>query len=763
MENAPSKRGFTLVELLIVMAILAVLTLGVYFAIGRSTRAADNEKVMADLTAIQTALEQYKKDNGSYPTFPDPIELANDKNISCFDVDSHYEHDCTQAAFLQTQVDTLLLTKRYLSEIPTDPRTGTRYAYGVTTDGQFYQLAGNIQNADESWEARSLGNLDQGSPHTSLIRAFDGPNFIVDSQANLPYSNDPLNLTGRLGGLTGTVQVNDQPISEGHVVRAQDMIKVSPDATAVLYLSDGSVVHLEPNSTLQMLSTTEVSQNDEQGIGTKVRLKLFEGELWAKVVNLSDQSQFNIETTGAIAGVRGTEFGLNANLQTIDILSGEVGVRLKTEQEKADSNGEGQYLSFDIETFADNQFAKGDNKTITRYNIPSPDQSLQAPLTLTPAQVTEILNRYYQADGTLTLNDQPVVIKAYTPGAGQYEIDVAMNGLQGNDELKIQSFELFTEDQTDDIEILKEGAIPALTLPAEFDDQKQVYRFTLDYTPGSLFEDESGDMMSFVIRATNTTEGKTLYSGISWPLIGFGTLGEVDKTYEFGYIYQDLEQVSDALVSLELIPDNDRMIAGSSVQVQAFATDENDQVIDVTQDCKWSNTDDKGQMLEDQKGVYLANDEVPFGAGLITCLYKDFEQTVEIDIVSKLKGACFGPDLLNGGGDDAGYWDNDAERCWVLGDLGVSCDVACNSIGAICEDGTNPGGTNWDDNNSQICVALTGGDVQPAAFHEFAPFFNPGTNRCFARSDEIVEFTPNLCGTTKNIDEVKNRRICQCL
>ena len=118
---------------------------------------------------------------------------------------------------------------------------------------------------------------------------------------------------------------------------------------------------MDENSQLRLLPTSEVSENSKDDIVTKIRLKLFQGNAWNKVVRLADQSEFNIETTTAIAGVRGTEFGISADKDELTVYTGVVASRLKTVDEKASSNGEGQSLPFSVEeSFVPSQDAESD-------------------------------------------------------------------------------------------------------------------------------------------------------------------------------------------------------------------------------------------------------------------------------------------------------------------------------------------------------------------------------------------------------------------
>ena len=60
--------GFTLIELLIVIVILAILAAIVVFAVGTTTTSAKQSACNADAKSVETAVESYKAQNGSFPT-----------------------------------------------------------------------------------------------------------------------------------------------------------------------------------------------------------------------------------------------------------------------------------------------------------------------------------------------------------------------------------------------------------------------------------------------------------------------------------------------------------------------------------------------------------------------------------------------------------------------------------------------------------------------------------------------------------------------
>ncbi len=92
-------RGFTLVEIIIVIAIMAVLTAVVYSSFDASKAQSRDRQRVSDISVIQLALEQYFNKNGVYP-----VTLGELKNP-----------DRTTG-------------KAYLSEIPQGPTAADEYS-----------------------------------------------------------------------------------------------------------------------------------------------------------------------------------------------------------------------------------------------------------------------------------------------------------------------------------------------------------------------------------------------------------------------------------------------------------------------------------------------------------------------------------------------------------------------------------------------------------------------------------------------------------
>ncbi len=62
-----NKKGFTLVELLVVVAIIGLLSTLAVVALGSARQKARDAKRLSDIKQVQTALELYFSDNNTYP------------------------------------------------------------------------------------------------------------------------------------------------------------------------------------------------------------------------------------------------------------------------------------------------------------------------------------------------------------------------------------------------------------------------------------------------------------------------------------------------------------------------------------------------------------------------------------------------------------------------------------------------------------------------------------------------------------------------
>lgn len=743
------KRGFTLVELLIVVAILALLSGAAYVGIQRSQTRVMNEKVMDDLAAIVNALEQYKQDAGNYPNIePGPLELGEDKNVNCFKADTTYSHDCTEAgeaAFIQTQVDNILLTKRYLQEVPTDPRTQSRYMYGVTTDGQFFQVAGNYLMDDGTYVAKVRGNVKMGYRLPSLIRAFDGRNFVMEGESFLPYSPDHLSLTIKVEVESGPIlDYYNEEIHDGDTLEPGSWVNSGTGASAILYFSDGSITYLDENTQIYVLPNTEVMQNDEDGIITKIRLKLFQGKIWSKVARLAKESEFNVETTSAIAGVRGTEFGMEVGKDEIIILSGKVAVRKMNSDEKESALETDGFVDFSSATSAGDflplQEVTGDGINFQTFSLP--DHNINAApdiIPTLPQTVTEIKAKFYK--GPFNNNYRPRILEIDTTIANSESI--VFEYLAGVTKITL------TDEKGDYLESWIGNGIGV-------DAEKTL---TIGLT-AFLGTQPQGTLAKFYFE---DNDGST--TGFTSPDVFIAPSIQLTEDDIYNLYVQKVEVTgcAGALQTIQ-VTGPDLVVAGSSgnkYEAEGTFTVPPNCTTDVTSQCTWEVIGGIGSMVDND----LTVGPTP-GMGKVQCgILLIQEKSPQIEVLSKAKAYCLGPDLHLDAPplsvDDQGVWDDPA--CWVLGDPATNCTDTCNSkVNATCAPG------DWDDMpGNTICKALVPTALVPfdaGPLIEFAPHFYPTLNRCYTRNVGANP-TPDLCltiGTNPNVMTV-HQRVCKCI
>ncbi len=150
-----NQKGFTLVEILLVIGIIAVLATVVVVALDPVTRFNDarNSRRLADIQSILTAVQQYIVDHkGELPPGVDTTEKQISNQGSGCGISGNC--DVSNEGFC---VDLSGELERYLKSIPFDPATGTvEYThYSIQADGNNIITVKSCDSTDPSISAVS--------------------------------------------------------------------------------------------------------------------------------------------------------------------------------------------------------------------------------------------------------------------------------------------------------------------------------------------------------------------------------------------------------------------------------------------------------------------------------------------------------------------------------------------------------------------------------------------------------------------------------
>lgn len=174
-QGLSAQAGFTLIELLVVITIIGLLSSIVMASLNSARVKARDAKRKAELRQIATALELYYDAYGKYPPFR--------PSATCGGARSDWATSlCTEANWLSTDAAFL----QFMPTLPRDPSnkpnaagenlgdetpwwTGLTYTYGVSTDGQKYDLLTDLENTSDPercelrlWTSKAVWATDTG-------------------------------------------------------------------------------------------------------------------------------------------------------------------------------------------------------------------------------------------------------------------------------------------------------------------------------------------------------------------------------------------------------------------------------------------------------------------------------------------------------------------------------------------------------------------------------------------------------------------------
>ncbi len=130
------KQGFTLIEILIVVAIIAILASVVLVGLGPTQQAGRDARRLSDIREVQNALELFYNKCGFYPG-----GAAASGPCSSFTAPTTW-----------ATLTTLLTTTASLgvSSIPSDPSSNRTYGYAYNSGATSYVVGAALENANNS-------------------------------------------------------------------------------------------------------------------------------------------------------------------------------------------------------------------------------------------------------------------------------------------------------------------------------------------------------------------------------------------------------------------------------------------------------------------------------------------------------------------------------------------------------------------------------------------------------------------------------------
>lgn len=141
MKNILPKRGFTLIELIVVMALLGILIVAGFGSYLGSIKRGRDAKRKGDIAGISKALQIYFNDAGGFPI------STNGKIKGCTDATGSLVVDgCAWGGVFSNQQTQQV----YMGTLPKDPVATNNYYYYAPGSGRYFYILAHLENKEDT-------------------------------------------------------------------------------------------------------------------------------------------------------------------------------------------------------------------------------------------------------------------------------------------------------------------------------------------------------------------------------------------------------------------------------------------------------------------------------------------------------------------------------------------------------------------------------------------------------------------------------------
>ncbi len=314
---------FSIIEVIITVSILVILWVVAVTSYDATIDKTKNTKVESHLQTLKNSFVTYFDDTKELP-FPE-------WNLKFYNIDGVYEHNYEDenTFWVSGYITEKVMPKKYMADIPLDPRNNQYYWFAKTKKYNWFQIAGVVVNHNEPkaklfshWEWAQYDTWVYGA---YLVKEYNGPRFIIDnSSENFPYNPKEMLLTAKVHKTSGNIKINDKSVTQeqalNYTLVEWDKIEIEAGKYIDIYYSDGSYSSLWDQAERSQIQFKEMRYIEENNLFTSIKIALNMGSLWSKATKLADKSDFQVETPNAVAAVRGTIFWLRQSGSTTSIV-----------------------------------------------------------------------------------------------------------------------------------------------------------------------------------------------------------------------------------------------------------------------------------------------------------------------------------------------------------------------------------------------------------------------------------------------------------